>query len=186
MTKQIDEQMEKNKRRYRNRVEQIREDQDLHEHARNKYLAEAHEQARAEHSRLFEEQRAALKTRAEQKRKAALAPPTIFNADRASVAMSYRDALDRVGGIDTADRLKEQLKRAEVTGDTVLAKAALYRGYELGSEEAVGSYLLAFPDDRKSWDEFTAAAEEHNALEEKTKMFGQLGPEPPRELGGVG
>lgn len=186
MTKQIDEQMEKNQRRYRNRVEQIREDQDLNQDARHKYLKEAHQEARAKHSELFEEQRAGITERLEKKRKAALSPPQLFKADRAAVAMSYRAALDQVSSVDTADGLKEQLRRAELTGDEVLAKAILFRGYELEDEVVVGSYLEAYPDDRRAWDEFTEAAEEHNALEHQERFFGQLGPEPPRELGGVG
>lgn len=186
MTKQIDEQMEKNKRRYRARVEQIREDQDLHEDARTKYLKEAHAEARAEHSRLFEEQRSVINERLETKRKTALAPPHIHGADKAAVSMSYRAALDQVSSVDTADGLKEQLRRASLVGDEVLAKAILFRGYELEDEVVVGAYLESFPDDRRAWDEFTAAAEEHNALEHQERFFGQLGPEPPRELGGVG
>jgi hypothetical protein len=186
MTKQIDEQMEKNKRRYRNRVEQIREDQDLHEDARHKYLKEAHQEARTKHTELFEEQRAGITERLEKKRKAALAPPTIFNADRASLSASYRDALDRVASIDTTDKLKEQLERAELTGDAVLAKAVLFRGYELEDEAVVGAYLQAYPDDRKSWDEFVDAGQQHSDFKHQERMFGQLGPEPPRELGGVG
>lgn len=182
----IQEQMEKNNRRYRQRVEQIREDPDLNEDARYRYLKEAHQEARTKHGELFEEQRRSVVERLEKKRKAALSAPHIPGADKASLAMSYRDALDRVGGIDTADRLQEVLKRAELTGDRVLARAALYRGYELESEEVVGTYLEAYPSDRGAWNEFMEAAQEHNALEKQVRMFGQLGPEPPRELGGVG
>jgi hypothetical protein len=182
----IQDRMKDNQRRYRQRVETIREDQDLNEHARQRYLKEAHQEARTKHGELFEAQRQQITERLEKKRKAVLGPPSIPGADKASLAMSYRDALDRVSGLDTPDRLQEILKRAELTGDRVLAKAALYRGYELESEEAVGSYLEAHPDDRRAWDEFMEVAAEHNALSEQERMFGQLGPEPPRELGGVG
>lgn len=182
----IQEQMEKNNRRYRQRVETIREDPDLNEHARQRYLKEAHQEARTKHAELFAEQRMEVVARLEKKRKAALGPPEIFKADKASLAMSYRDALDRVSGVDTPDRLQEVLKRAELTGDRVLAKAALYRGYELESEEVVAGYLDAYPDDRRAWDEFMEVAAEHNAMEKQAQMFGTLGPEPTRELGGVG
>lgn len=178
--------VEKNQRRFKQRVAQIREDEDLNEDARRNYLAEAHQAAAAKHSALFEERRSGIAERLGKARKAALQPPHIHGADKAAVSMSYRAALDQVSKEDTADRLQEQLKRAELTGDTVLAKAILFRGYELEDASVVAAYLESFPDDRRAWDEFTAAAEEHNALQHQERMFGQLGPEPPRELGGVG
>lgn len=178
--------VEKNQRRYRQRVEAIRADEDLSEHARHKYLAEAHQEARTKHGELFEAQRQQITDRLEKARKAALAPPHIHGADKAAVAMSYRAALAQASKEDTADGLKQQLERASLVGDTVLAKAVLFRGYELEDESVVGAYLESFPDDRKSWDEFVDAGQQHNDFEHQERMFGQLGPEPPRELGGVG
>jgi hypothetical protein len=180
------EKMEKNLGRYKARVAQIRENQDLSADARLKYLKEAHQEAAAKHSELFEAQRQQITARGEKARKAALGPPTIFKADRAAVAMSYRAALDQVSSVDTADGLKETLKWAELTGDEVLAKAILFRGYELEDEVVVGTYLESFPDDRAAWDEFVDAGQQYNDFEHQERMFGQLGPEPPRELGGVG
>lgn len=185
--KTVQEQMEGNQRRYRNRVEEIREDPDLNEDARRRYLKDAHQEARTKHAELFEEQRQTVAEKLEKKRKAALAPPELFGADKASLAMSYRDALDRATNTQDAAALKDLLDRAHLTGDRVLAKAALFVGYQkYESEAVVGDYLEAYPDDRQRWDEFMEAAQEHNALENQEKTFGQLGPEPPRELGGVG
>ena len=77
------------------------------------------------------------------------------------------------------------LARAEITGDESLARALLYRGYELQNENLVGGYLEKYPDERPKWDAFMDAAEEHNTLE----MFGVSGvagvaePDKPQELG---
>jgi hypothetical protein len=47
----------------------------------------------------------------------------------------------------------------------VQAKAILRKAYELQSEHLVGDYLRKYPDDRKAWDSFTAAADTFNAIE---------------------
>ena len=72
-----------------------------------------------------------------------------------------------------------------MTGDHALARAVLYRGYELQSEHLVGSYLERYPDERPAWDAFMEAAQEHNTLE-TLGISGATGmPEPqrPQELG---
>ncbi len=180
----IQEKMQTNQRRYRQRVEQIRADEDLNEHARRRHLKEAHQEARTKHGELFEAQRQQITERLEKKRKAVLGPPHISGADKASLAISYRDALDRVSSITESKVLTEKLQRAENTGDDVLARAILARGYELRDESVVGSYLEKYPNDLERWNRFMDAAQEYNTLDEQNRMFGDLGPEKPRELGG--
>ncbi len=81
------------------------------------------------------------------------------------------------------------LARAETTGDAALAKAVLYRGYELHNEHLVGAYFEGHPDELPKWEEFMGAAEAHNELETLgiSMSVGVPAPEEPRELrGGVG
>ena len=71
------------------------------------------------------------------------------------------------------------LERAHETGDTIMAKALLRRGYELASEHLVGSYLERYPSEQEKWAEFMSAAEESNNVE----AYGVPGqPERPPEL----
>jgi hypothetical protein len=66
-----------------------------------------------------------------------------------------------------------------------LARAVLYRGYELQGERLVGSCLERYPDERPAWDAFMEAAQAHHTLE-TLGISGASGmPEPlrPQELG---
>jgi len=72
-----------------------------------------------------------------------------------------------------------------MTGDAALAKACLFRGYELQNANLVGAYFEGHPDELPAWEEFMGAAEEHNVLE-NLGMSGAVGvpePERPEELG---
>ncbi len=140
-TENIEQEMEKNHRRYRRRIEEIRENLDLNEQARRRYLDEAYREARATHSSLFDQRRADLMAKAERQRKEALAPPKKYGADPETLQISYREALARVEDVTDRDRLTSMLKRAEIVGDDVLAKAILARGYELEDDHVVGAYL---------------------------------------------
>jgi hypothetical protein len=82
-----------------------------------------------------------------------------------SAMVSYRDALHRLDGTTEQGDLKAALERAYEVGDDTMAKAVLRRAYEVGSEHLVGEYMTKYPGDRESWDRFTAAAEEFNAIE---------------------
>jgi hypothetical protein len=58
----------------------------------------------------------------------------------------YRDAVDRVSKTLDPRRLTEILYRAEVLGDSSLAKTVLWRGYEMQNEHVVGTYLQKVPE----------------------------------------
>lgn len=178
----LNEQIEKNKRRHGTHIQEIREDADLNADAKRRRIQEVHQEAATKHSELFGQKKAEITTDMESKRRAAFAPPSISGADKASLAMSYRDSLDRVSKVDSDEGLREVLNRAQLTGDAVLAKAVLYRGYELESEGAVGAYLETYPAAQRGWDEFMEAAQVANELERQEQMFGSLAPEKPREL----
>jgi hypothetical protein len=76
------------------------------------------------------------------------------------------------------------LARAEIVGDTPLARAVLYRGYELQSEGLVQSYFDKYPEELPAWERFMDSAQEHNILE-NLGISGAVGvpePERPQEL----
>ena len=102
--------------------------------------------------------------------------------------MAYRDALDRASRTTDTRSLSEMLARAEIVGDTLLARAVLYRGYELQSEGLVQSYFDKFPEDFSAWERFMDSAQEHNALG-NLGISGAVGvpePELPQELRSAG
>ena len=178
------EKMRRNAQSYRERLEEIRRDWTLSEEAKRQDLEAAYSEARGTHARLAEEFRSEVKERLQTTRKAAFSAPKV-GKDAALDMFVYRDALAKVSSTTDQRTLSEMLDRAEMTGDHSLARAVLYRGYELQSEHLVGSYLEKYPDERPAWDAFMGAAQEHNTLE-KLGISGAVGvPEPqrPQELG---
>ncbi len=178
------EKMRRNAESYRERLEEIRRDWTRSEEAKRQDLGAAYSEARSTHARLDDEFRGEVQERLQTTRKAAFSAPKV-SKDAALDMFVYRDALARVSGTTDQRELSEMLSRAEMTGDHALARAVLYRGYELQSEHLVGSYLQKYPDVRPAWDAFMEAAQEHNTLE-TLGISGAAGvpePERPRELG---
>jgi hypothetical protein len=177
--------MARNAQKYRERLGEIRRDWTLSEAAKRQEIQAAFEEARTTHARLAQEYRAGVRERLEGSRKAAFAPPKIAGSDNAMALMAYRDALDRASRTTDGRALSELLSRAEMTGDHPLARAVLYRGYELQSEGLVRSYFQKYPEELPAWEEFMGAAEEHNTLETLgiTAAAGVPEPERPQELG---
>jgi hypothetical protein len=177
--------LSENSRKYRERVEALRADYRLSDEARREELAELYEKARATHERLAEEYRAGIREELRESCKAAFATPTPHGSDKNLAALSYRDALDRASRTRDQRELSDMLTRAETTGDAALARAVLYRGYELQNEKLVGSYFEKYPDELPAWDRFMGAAKAHNDLEAMGVSVPV--PEEPRELrAGVG
>jgi hypothetical protein len=175
----LDEKISENLKRYREKVEEVRSDRDLSEEAKRRYLDEAYQQARRRYEELAAERRQEVRQRVERTRAEAFKVPTLLGADKANLLSSYRDALYRADGEMDPKRLSLMLDRAHETGDTIMAKAILRRGYELKSEHLVSSYLERFPSERDKWDEFVDAATESNDVE----AYGVPGqPERPLEL----
>lgn len=136
----IIDKMERNAKRYRERIEQIRRDWTRSEEAKRQDLEAAYSEARSTYAQLAEEYRTGIHDKLQQTRKAAFSAPRL-SKDEALDAFIYQDALDRAAKTRDQRELSEMLARAEMTGDTPLAKAVLYRGYELQNEHLVGSYF---------------------------------------------
>jgi len=68
--------------------------------------------------------------------------------DRASAAMSYRDALDRAGALDDPSDALLLLQRASDTGDELLARAIAQQAWSqgLGWDEPLNVYVATRPN----------------------------------------
>jgi len=151
-------------------------------------LGELYSKARSTYDQLTDEYRSGIREQLRATRKAMFAVPKIAGADKAMELLAYRSALDLVAKTRDTSELSELLPRAEITGDTPLARAVLYRGYELQSEGLVQSYFDKYPDELPAWGTFMEAAEAHNALETLgvSAAVGVPAPEEPKELRGAG
>lgn len=176
-------QIARNREDLAEKVAEVRANRDLNDSAKRRMIQEAYDEAAEEHKELAEEEDRAASAAMASTRRAAFSPPKVLGADKAMVAVAYRDALDRVEGLRTADELIRALERADRTGDEILAKAVLHRGYELESEKVVGAYLKIYPGERQKWGAFTRAAQDFNDHEGRRKLWGTMPPERPRELG---
>jgi hypothetical protein len=179
--------MSENLKRYRADLEEIRSDWTRSDEAKRRDLETAYTEARTTHDRLTDEYRKGVEERLAKTRSAAFSAPKV-GKDPALDVLVYRDALDRVSKSRDPRELSDTLARARTTGDAALAKACLFRGYELENADLVGSYFEGRPGELPAWEEFMAAAEEHNRLEEMG-MSGAAGvpePERPEELGTQG
>lgn len=176
-------------KRYRAALEEIRSDWTRSDEAKRQDLEAAYSEARGTHEQLLDEYRKGVEERLEKRRSAAFSAPK-FSApkvgkDPALDMLLYRDALDRVSKTREPRELTDTLACAQMTGDAALAKAVLFRGYELENPSLVGAYFERYPDELPAWEKFTASAQEYNALE-NLGMSGALGvpePERPQELG---
>jgi hypothetical protein len=181
----ITEKMQRNAQKYRERLKETRSDWTLSDAAKRHEIQAAFEEARTTHAHLAEKYCPGVCERLGRSRKVAFAAPKIAGSDKASELMAYRNALDRVSRITDTRTLSEMLARAETVGDAPLARAVLYRGYELQSEALLGSYLEKYPEEQQTWETYMEAAEEHNTLETlgTSALTGVAEPESPQELG---
>lgn len=179
--------MSENLKRYRADLKEIRSDWTRSEEAKRQDLRVAYTEARTTHDRLADEYRKGVEERLEKTRSAAFSAPKV-GKDPALDVLVYRDALDRVSKSRDPRELTDTLARARTTGDAALAKACLFRGYELENAGLVGAYFEKHPDELPAWEEFMGAAEEHNALETTgiSASVGVPAPEAPAELSGSG
>jgi hypothetical protein len=178
------EKMTRNAEKFRRRVDEIRRDWTRSEEAKRQDLEAAYTETRSAHKELEDHYRAEVRGRVETTRKAAFAPPRIAGSDKAMELLAYRSALDAVARIDKSADLADVLERAQITGDAPLARACLYRAYELQSEGLVRSYFEKYSEELPAWEAFMGAAKEHNTLETLgiTAAAGVPEPERPQEL----
>jgi hypothetical protein len=180
----ITDKLQKNHADFSRKVEEVRGDWTRSDEAKRQDLQTAYEEAKTTHARLEDEYRKGINERLEKARSTAFAAPKV-GKDPALDLLVYRDALDRTSKTRDPRELTDTLTRARTTGDAALAKAVLFRGYELENPNLVGAYFEKYPEERPAWGEFMQAAEAHNTLEAlgTSGAVGVPEPERPQELG---
>jgi hypothetical protein len=118
------EKMQRNARNYRERIEEIRRDWTRSAEAKRQDLEAAYSEARSTYAQLAEEYRTSIQERLQKTRKVAFSAPKV-SKDEALDMLIYRDALDRASKTTDQRTLSDMRARAEITGDTPLAKAVL-------------------------------------------------------------
>lgn len=66
--------------------------------------------------------------------------------DPASLTASRRDAGDRVAAVDNTRDLSAMLRRAETSGDEVLARACVQRAVEIHDSATVNAFIASHPN----------------------------------------
>lgn len=82
-------------------------------------------------------------------------------ADKATVAISYRDAQQRVAQVESPNELMYLLDNAEQTGDELLARAvgnAALSGGIFGNTDVADKYLSTRPAKAAAWEQLQAAS----------------------------
>lgn len=181
----MNEAIRQNNERYRATLGRIRSDRDLSDEARRRLMGEAYGEASANRARLVEEDRRRIGAAYDDAARSVFGPPMprgTAGAERAAVQASYRDALFRVSevGVGDVERLRKIQDMAAATGDKLLQRAVLYRGYELEDRGVVEAVTTADPDIGRAWGSFMDAAEEVNRAE--SDPFRYAGPDAPPEL----
>lgn len=183
----MNEAMKKNLENYRTALERIRANGDLHADARRRLVGEVYGEASRTHERLVGEDRARVGKAYDGAGRSVFGAPVPYGADgaeRAAVQASYRDALFRVSevGAEDADQLHRLQSMAAATGDKLLQRAVLYRGYELENPSVVEAVASSDPEIGRAWESFMDAAEELNAAEADPMRY--VDPDAPAELDG--
>lgn len=180
------EKIQKHREQYNRRIQEIRDNPDLNAEARQRMMLEAYNEAQKAHERLASESRKEQETNLDKLERRVFAPGMTSDAtpgDKASIASSYRDALDRASKITEEEDLVSLQRRARATGDRLLERAAFYRAAELGSSTVTEAHLEAYPQERKGWEELLEVSRAASTVQPFSSE--NTGPEAPRELGGA-
>lgn len=142
-------------------IEKIRANPDLSAEAKRRKIQEVYERSVAEHRELVEEERRAEAeaiASAERKVLGIPYPERSSASERAMIALSYRDALDRAerAASDREDlgALLDLLERAEVSGDSLLARAVYHTATRRGVRQVADAYLASRPTEQARWERY--------------------------------
>ncbi len=178
----------KNKQDFDRKLAQIRSNTDLNDQAKHRMLQEAYDEAARKHQELIakEEGGTAEKLARLEKSVFGLSYPVdvVSGLDKERIRQSYRDASFRISGTKP-EELERVLERAERTGDKQLAKAVYHEATERGIRHVADSYLKDRTEERKQWEEYTAARREAESVEKLLFGARAYGPTKPPELDGM-
>jgi hypothetical protein len=182
------EQISRNRTQHEQQIERVRANRDLSTEAKRRKIAAIHEEATQEHVRLVREEREETQRALEQMERKLLGISYPDNArphEKAIIAMSYRDARDRVeraaSDRENPDALAEILTSAERSGDVQLAEAVFHVATLRGDRSVADSYLASRPAVKRRWESYVEARTEAASL--GSLVEASVAPPRPQELG---
>ncbi len=159
-------------RRYEANVRSIQNEVDRTQEYKAREIARVYSEATQRAQEIFQNEKDRLEVELKAARHTAF-QPVLKGADPASLWDSYRSCLAEAKKITTPNDLQAAMEEAEMIGDSVKAKALLYRAYELQDSKSVGTYLHNHPDEKPIWDKLVQASEDDNEFEHQA-MFNRL------------
>lgn len=175
----------KNRQDLERKLTEIRVNNDLNEGAKRRMIQEAYEGSMARHRELAAGEQHKTEQRITELERSVFAVSYPADAtkgvDKERIRQSYRDAAFRVSGME-GEELERVLERAERTGDGQLARAVYHEATEKGIRNVADSYLENRPEDRKRWEDYTAARLESESVH--NRMVSDVPPPEPVELAG--
>lgn len=135
---------------YQRLIEGIRNDRTLSPHGKQKELASLYLDYKPRMERLEAEETAQHQTRSKALRRDLFGLPGYADPN---TAISYRDAQDRAASIEDEQTALTLLNRAELSGDTSLAKAVAAKAFESGWNQVINEYADANPNSEAKFNE---------------------------------
>jgi hypothetical protein len=135
---------------YQRLMDGIRNDRTLSPHGKQKELATLYLDYKPRMEKLEADENTQHQTRAKALRRDLFGLPGYADPN---TAISYRDAQDRAASIEDEQTALRLLNRAELSGDTSLAKAVAARAFEAGWNETINQYADANPASEAKFNE---------------------------------
>ncbi|MFE8884930.1 hypothetical protein ACFYLX_03685 [Pseudarthrobacter enclensis] len=126
---------------HNDQIERIRQDRNLTPEGKTRRIAAVHLRYRRQVTQLEAEDKASRASQADSLRRSLFG---LYGTDPNSL-ISYRDAQDRAGSIDSEDKALDLLDRADLSNDEILAKAIVGRAAEIGWNSVVRTYTAKHP-----------------------------------------
>jgi hypothetical protein len=178
----------KNKQDFDRKLARIRSNPDLNDQAKRRMLQEAYDEAARKHRELIAEEEGGTSEKLARLEKGVFGisypVDVVTGVDKERVRQGYRDASFKVSGMKP-EELQRVLERAERTQDKQLAKAVYHEATERGVRHVADSYLKDRTEERKRWEEYTAARLEAVSVEKLLFGARAYGPTKPPELDGM-
>lgn len=135
---------------YQQLVEDIRNNRTLSAHGKQKELARLYIDYKPRMEALEQEETSTAQTRAKALRRELFGLSGYVDPN---TAISYRDAQDRAANIQDEDAAMSLLNRAELSGDTSLAKAVAAKAFDSGWNRVINEYADANPTSESKFNE---------------------------------
>lgn len=169
---------------YQNLVESIRGDRSLSEHGKQKELARLYIDYKPRMQALEAEENSTKQTRLKTLRRDLFGLSGFADPN---TAISYRDAQDRAANIQDEEAAMSLLSRAELSGDTSLAKAVAAKSFESGWSRVINEYADANPTSEAKFQELVDLESYGKGSAGLAQILGAAmiyGVDKPNELGG--